>query len=102
MIPDEKALVQRMKDRPFALIGINSDGEREAVKKRLEKNGITWRSAIDGSTNGPIDSEWNVDHWPTTYVLDEEGVIHAADLRGKSLDEKVEELVKKLEAKSGK
>src|SRR4051794_21929179 len=32
MVPDEKALVERMKGRPFALIGVNCDDDREAAK----------------------------------------------------------------------
>jgi hypothetical protein len=99
MIPDEKKLVERMKDRPFVLVGINTDGAREVLKKKLDAEGMTWRSAVDGSTNGPIDTEWRVNHWPTTYVLDEAGVIQAVDLRDQQLDAKVEELVNALETK---
>jgi len=102
MIPDEKKLVERMTGRPFALVGINSDGAREALKKNLDAEGMTWRSAVDGSTDGPIDTAWRVDHWPTTYVLDEEGVVRAFDVRDEELDGKVEELVSALEAKTKK
>ena len=35
MIPHEKAMVDRLKDKPFALVGINSDGDR-AVSKTFE------------------------------------------------------------------
>jgi hypothetical protein len=99
MIPDEKKLVERMKDRPFALLGINSDGAREALKKKLDAKGITWRSAVDGSTSGPIAKEWNINGWPTIYLIDDEGVIRYADAPPPELDELVEELVKKAEAR---
>jgi|SRR5579883_141670 len=98
MIPDEKKLVERMKDRPFALVGINSDqGTREVLAKRFESEGITWRNALD---NGALARAWGVHSWPTIYVLDEKGVIQATDLREGALDAKVEELVKKLESKA--
>jgi hypothetical protein len=101
MIPDEKKLVERMKDRPFALVGINTDpGAREALVKRLESEGITWRNAIDGPPGGPLARAWGVRSYPTIYVLDEKGVIQATDLRGDALDAKVEELVKKLDSKA--
>ena len=93
---DEKALVERMKGKPFALLGINSDGSREKVKEILEKNGITWRNAVDGDTEGPLATKWKVRAWPTTYVLDEKGAIRSLSL------EDAEELVKKLEGKKSK
>lgn len=68
-----------MKDKPFALIGINSDGDREKVRKILERERITWRNAIDGSTEGPIAKRWGVHGWPTHYVLDAQGVIRNED-----------------------
>ncbi len=37
--------------------------------------GINFRSAIDGSTSGPIATAWNVRGWPTVYVIDAKGVI---------------------------
>src|SRR4029077_12325348 len=92
-LPGEKALVERLKDEPFALIGINSDGEREKVAKLLEQNGIGWRQAIDGTTSGPIASTWDIRAWPTIYVLDEEGVIRSTNARGRMLDDTVELLL---------
>lgn len=100
MLPGEKALVERQKGRPFALLGINSDGEREVVKKKLAAEGIGWRQAIDGSTGGPLSKAWDVHAWPTIYLLGEEGKIRSIGLRGAALDEAVEKLVAELEAKS--
>jgi hypothetical protein len=74
-MPHERSLVKRLEGKPFALLGVNSDMDREAFKKRVAKEGITWRSWWDGSTTGPIASKWNVDLWPTLYLLDAKGVI---------------------------
>ena len=93
MIPREKQLVERLKDKPFALIGINSDGGRDALAKIVKENGINWRNAVDGTTNGPIATRWNVRGWPTIYVLDHKGVIRFRDVRGDALDRAVETLV---------
>ena len=82
MLPDEKALVERLKEKPFALIGINSDGPREAVQKVVAEQGLTWRQAVEGcppgvsgAETGPIARAWRVKAWPTIYVLDAKGVI---------------------------
>src|SRR5262249_12570241 len=90
-----RSLVKRLADKPFALIGINSDQNRHELKKVLEKEEITWRSFWDGgSTFGPIASKWNVHGWPTTYVLDQKGVIRAKNVRERAMDEAVDKLLK--------
>lgn len=98
MLPHEKALVERLKDKPFALIGINSDGDAATVRKLLAEQGITWRNAIDVSTEGPWARAWNVSGWPTIYVLDHKGVIRHRDLRDEELETAVNALLKELEA----
>ncbi len=100
MLPHEKTLVKRLQSEPFALIGINSDGEADKVKAILKENEITWRQAIDGSTSGPLAKRWNVKGWPTIYVLDAKGVIRFKGPREKAMDEAVDTLLAEL--KSGK
>jgi hypothetical protein len=92
MLPHEKEMVKRLKNKPFALLGINSDGDRSVVQKILKEQGITWRQAIDGSTSGPIATKFNVRGWPTIYILDKKGVIRYRDLR----DQQMEDAVMKL------
>src|SRR5947208_6619327 len=97
MYPHERSLVKRLAGQSFALLGINSDQDREALKKVLEKEEITWRSWFDGgSTGGPIATQWNVHGWPTTYVLDHEGVIRFKNVRGEAMDKAVDTLMKEL------
>jgi len=70
MYPHGRSLVERLKDKPFALLGIISDS-KERVKAAIEKENFTWRSWWDGgSTDGPLATAWSVRGWPTTYVLD--------------------------------
>ena len=44
MIPHERSLVEDLKDKPFALIGVNSDQTVERAKKAIEENKLNWRS----------------------------------------------------------
>jgi thiol-disulfide isomerase/thioredoxin len=102
-VPHEKELVEHFKGRPFALVGVNGDPEKERVLKVVEKQQIPWRSFWNGEDGpgGPIASAWNVRGWPTVYVLDGRGVIRYKYLRGKRLDEPLEQLVTEAEAKGG-
>lgn len=100
MLPHEKSLVKRLEGKPFALIGINSDGPVDEVKQILADNQITWRQAIDESTSGKWATAWNIHGWPTIYVLDENGVIRFRDVRGEEMDKAVDKLLEEI--KSGK
>jgi hypothetical protein len=102
MIPHEKEMMERLKNRPFALIGINSDGDRSVLRKILQENGITWRSAVDVSTNGPIAKQWIVLGWPTIYILDANGVIRYRGLRGQEMEQAVVGLLDELKAGAGR
>ena len=68
-------MVEKYKDQPFALIGVNSDGDRSALQKIMKEQGLKYRNAVDGSTSGPIAKAWNVHGWPTVYVIDPQGII---------------------------
>ena len=97
MYPHERSLVKRMAGKPFALLGINSDSDREALKETIKKEEITWRSWWNGgSTRGGIAGKWNVRGWPTIYVLDAKGVIRYRDVRGADLDKAIETLLTEM------
>jgi hypothetical protein len=101
MYPHERSLVKRLAGKPFALLGINSDQSKEQLKEVVKKEEITWRSWFDGGgTSGPIATRWNVSGWPTTYVLDHEGVIRHKGVRGEEMDKAVDALLEKLPAKA--
>src|SRR4051812_19690898 len=99
MLPHEKELVKRLENQPFALIGINSDGDAAALTKILADNGITWRQAVDGSTSGKLASTWNVQGWPTIYVIDAKGVIRFRNLRDDELATAVSKLLEEAKAR---
>lgn len=98
MLSHEKALVERLADKPFALLGINSDGDADKVRKILNEQGIRWRQAIEGSTSGPLATRWNVRGWPTIYVIDAQGVIRYRDLRDEELEAAVVKLLAEVPA----
>ena len=97
MLPHEKKLVKLLDGKPFALLGINSDGDAATVKKILAEQEITWRQAVDEATDGALATEWNINGWPTIFILDAKGVIRFKDLR----DQDMEDAVKKLLAEAG-
>lgn len=100
MYPHERSLVKRLEDKPFALLGINSDGDRSELKKTLRAERITWRSWWDnGSVHGPIQTKWQVEQRPAIYVLDARGVIRHKGTDDTGLDEAIDKLLADLAAK---
>ena len=98
-IPHQKALVERHANEPFAIVGVNTDDDRELYRKRVAEHGITWKSAWQGSTNGPIPTAWGISSYPTIFVLDADHVIRHLNPRGEALERVVDELLKELAAK---
>jgi hypothetical protein len=100
MFPHERSLVKRMAGKPFALVGVDSDTTREALKAAVEKEHLTWRHFFDKGTGGPIATKWNIHGWPTLYVLDSKGVIRQKWLGSpgeKVMNEAIDKLVKEAE-----
>jgi hypothetical protein len=107
MFPHERSLVKKMADKPFALVGVNSDRDLKELKKVLEEENITWRSFWNGpkGTGGPISEEWGVTGWPTLYVIDHKGVIRKKWVGSPGpevMDKALEELVEKAEKEAKK
>ena len=102
MYPHERSLVKKLEGRPFVIIGVNSDDDREEIKKTVAKEGLTWRSFWDGgNTRGPLATAYNVQAWPTIFVLDAKGVIRftSEGFEEKKTDELIDELLKDMEDK---
>jgi len=93
MYPHERSLVKNLANEPFAIIGVNSDPDKDKLRPRLAEENITWRSFWDRDTSGPIATAWNVQGWPTVYVLDHEGKIRYRDVQGEQLDAAIEKLI---------
>lgn len=101
MYPHERSLVKRLANRPFALLGVNSDENLAYAKRRIRAENLTWRSFWNGrqGEQGPISTRWNVQGWPTIYVIDHKGVTRHKNIRGRELDAALEQLIRAAESK---
>ena len=98
MIPHERDMVEKLKDKPFVLVSISADAEKQTLTDFLAKEKMPWTHWWNGSDGGIIE-DWEVTHYPTIYVLDAKGVIRFKEIRGKALEEAVEGLLKEAETK---
>lgn len=76
------------------IIGVSLDRKEEDWKKAIADDKLTWHhiSSLDYFDDA-IAKLYNVDAIPATFILDENGVIIAKNLRGPALGEKISELL---------
>lgn len=100
MYPHERSLVKRLADKPFVLLGINSDEDREEIQKTIKDESLTWRSWWDnGSPEGPIQTQWQVTERPTIYLLNAKGIISHKNVEEADLDATIDSLLQELTRK---
>jgi len=106
LVPVERALTERMKGKPFTMIGVNGDGILPDARRAVEHEKMTWPSFWNGKdgSHGPITSAWDVSDWPTVYVIDAGGIIRFkfegyGDPTSNMLNGSVDELMKELKSR---
>ena len=96
-IPHERDLAQKMKGRPFTLLGVVTDAGADAARKMIEAEKMTWPNVIKGGDK--IAEQYHVRSSPTHFVIDAAGVIRSkGHMLPSQLDQIVEELVSETEA----
>jgi hypothetical protein len=86
-----------LKDKPFALIGVNvSEFETKDLKERMAKEKMNWRSFAHQEA---VNAKWNPST-PGYYVLDPKGVIRHKWVGApgeKAIDTALEKLISEAE-----
>ncbi len=81
----------------IVVLGVMEDTEADA-KAALAEHNIKWRNWIEPG-GGPIGTRWNIDSWPTNYLIGRDGKIIAKSLRGRQLYEAIEKHLDEEKAK---
>ncbi len=101
--PYQRLLLEVHKDKPFAIVGVNSDSTLDVAKQAKIDAKLDYRSWWDGymekNTSGPIATAWNVTGWPAIYVIDAKGVIRHTNLRYEDVLKGVSQLLQEQAAK---
>jgi thiol-disulfide isomerase/thioredoxin len=82
LIPKERALADRYRERRFALIGVNLDENPEEARRIISSKNITWRCCQTGGWKNPMMAPWNISSIPALFVIDAQGVIRQAHTGG--------------------
>jgi thiol-disulfide isomerase/thioredoxin len=81
----------------FVIIGINMDADRDALKKYLKSENITWSQYFDGGGwENKISRLYGITSIPNSVIVDQNGVMRAAGLRGDQISDKIDEMLMQL------
>jgi len=95
MYPYEKALVARMKNEPFVMLGVNGDDNKEELRREIDRHGINWKSWWDGDAR--IRRHWQLEGYPLIFLIDHKGIIRykfEGRTSGPVIDKALQELLR--------
>ncbi len=93
--PSVVALYNEYKSKGLSIVGVSLDEKADKWKEAIAKDKITWTqlSNLKGWED-PIAKQYNITEIPSTFILDEKGVVIAVNLRGEELKNKIASLLK--------
>lgn len=91
--PNIVSVYNKYKDKGFQVLGVSLDRNAEDWKRAIEDDGLTWNHVSNVQYFDEIADLYNVRAIPASFILDENGVILAKNLRGPELEAKIAELL---------
>ncbi|MDR0393879.1 MAG: TlpA family protein disulfide reductase, partial [Tannerella sp.] len=91
--PFLKTLYDSLDKSKVDFIGIVGDSSSDHLTQMIDKYNISWPQILSDETNGIIQS-YHISGYPTTYIVDPQGVIIAKNMRGQELEDKLKELLR--------
>lgn len=82
-IPNLKKQYELHHSQGFEIISISADDSQDDWLKALDEEKLPWPNDIDG--NQGIQKLYDVQYYPTLYLLDHDGRVVAKDIRGQEL-----------------
>jgi peroxiredoxin/TolA-binding protein len=94
--PQQAELLKKNSGRAFSIVAISGDDDVDTVKQHLANRSLPWTHWYNGPEGGVLDA-WNVQAFPTVYLIDAAGVIRHRNIHGEELNKAVESLLKEAE-----
>jgi len=92
--PNVVSVYNDYKDKGFNIISISLDKNKRNWEKAIKDDNMDWYHISNLKYwSEPIAKSWGVRSIPATFLIDEDGIIVAKNLRGSALRNKVDELL---------
>lgn len=92
--PNVVAVYKQFHEKGFNIISVSLDKDAEDWKRAIAQDGLQWTHVSNlKSWQEPIAALYNVKSIPSTFLVDEKGVVIAKDLYQEDLLKKIEEIL---------
>ncbi|WP_299664641.1 TlpA disulfide reductase family protein [uncultured Polaribacter sp.] len=89
-IPHLKKIHKKYKDRGFETVSISTDKKELDWRNAVKEEAMPWDQLLDNENDAS--KKYHIISIPQLFILDENGFIIGRNVRGKSLEKKMEEL----------
>lgn len=94
--PNVVANYEKYKDKGFTVYSVSLDNDKEAWLKAIDADNLSWPNHVSDlkGWESPAASLYGVNSIPSSFLIDQNGIIIGRNLRGPELGNKLEELFK--------
>jgi glutathione peroxidase-family protein len=87
-------LYEKYKDKGFEILGVSLDDNRNAWKRAVTKDRISWLQINDSKGwDATSAAKWQVDAIPASFLIDKNGNVVAINAEKKELEDKIRALL---------
>jgi len=92
--PNNVRMYNQYKNKGFEIYGVSLDAKKDAWEQAIRQDQLSWIHVSDlGFWQSSVVSKYGIQSIPYTVLIDKNGRIIAKELRGPSLDAKLQELL---------
>jgi len=93
-LPNLKAIYDKLDKSKIEFLGIVGESHAEGLERLMHKYFVTWPQILTEETS-QIQKKYGIISYPKTFLVNPDGIIVSIDLKGKDLENKIDELLKK-------
>lgn len=92
--PDVVKVYNTYKDKGFTVLGVSLDSDKDKWLEAIKKDNLTWTHVSDlVRWESKAAKDYNVSSIPSSFLIDQNGVIRARNLEPSEMGAKIEELL---------
>lgn len=97
-IPNLKKLYEEFHEQGFEIVGVSLDKEKVKLEEFVKEREIPWIQTfpVEGEPQGwqaPLATKYGINSIPRMFLIDKDGTLVSTSLRGRTLEDKVRELM---------
>jgi peroxiredoxin len=88
-------LYSKFRDKGFEIFGVSIDDERNAWKKAIKVDRISWIQVNEaGGWEAPVAVQWKLEQIPASFLIDQQGKIIARDPSKQEIENHLKNLLR--------